>query len=179
MKRFKLLLSSLLLIPALAFSHGPSRQKVVEEIEINAAPDAVWNIISEFCSIADWHPGIKHCTADKGSEIGSIRTIELENGEKIKEKLFKLEPDKKKMLYAMEKLAQGRMIAGLPVATLSSTITVTDNGGTSTVQFKGAFYRSFSGPQPPPDQTDAACIVAVTKLYKAGLENIKVLAEAK
>ena len=177
MKHLKLSLLSILLVPALVFAHGPSRQKVVEEIEINAAPDKVWGIIKDFCSIQDWHSGIKSCSADKGSEIGSIRTIELENGEKITEKLFKLDADKKKILYAMEQLEKDRIIPGLPVATLSSTITVTDNGGKSKVQFKVAFYRAFPGPQPPADQTDAACIEAITKQYKTGLEGIKALAE--
>jgi len=177
MKHLKFILLSVLLVPALVFAHGPSRQKVVESIEIDAAPDKVWGIISEFCSIKDWNSGIKSCTADKGSEIGSVRTIELGNGEKITEKLFKLDAEKKKILYAMEQLEKGRIIPGLPVATLSSTITITDNGGKSTVQFKGAFYRSFPGPQPPPDQTDAACIEAVTTLYSSGLEGIKALAE--
>lgn len=177
MKHLKLLILSLILVPALASAHGPSRQKVIEEIEVNAAPDKVWAIISDFCSIAEWNPMIKSCTADKGSEIGSIRTIDLDNGEKITEKLYKLDTENKKMLYAMEKLEKGRIIKGLPIATLSTTISITDNGGKSTVQLKGAFYRSFSGPQPPPDQTDEACTEAVTKIYKAGLENLKVLAE--
>jgi Polyketide cyclase / dehydrase and lipid transport len=177
MKHLKLVFLSLLLVPALAFAHGPSRQKVVEEIEINAPADKVWGIISEFCSIQDWNPMIKSCTADKGSEIGSVRTIEFENGEKITEKLYKLDAEKMKTQYAMEQLEKGRIIPGLPVATLSSTITITDNGGKSTVQLKGAFYRSFSGPQPPPELTDTACTEAVTKLYKSGLENIKALAE--
>ena len=179
MNYLKLILLSILLIPALTFAHGPSRQKAVEEIEIDASVDQVWEIVSEFCSIADWNPMVNNCTADKGSEIGSIRTIELENGEKISEKLFKLDTDKKKILYAMEKLEEGRVIKGLPVATLSTTITVTDNNGKSIVKLKGAFYRSFTGPQPPPELSDAACIEAVTKLYTSGLNNIKTLAEAK
>lgn len=177
MKNLKLILLGLLLAPVLASAHGPSRQKVIEKIEINAAPDKVWAIISDYCSIAEWSPMIKSCTADKGSEIGSIRTIELDNGEKIKEKLYKLDAEKKKMLYAMQQLEKGRLIKGLPIATLSSTITVTDNGGKSSVQLKGAFYRAFSGPQPPADQTDEACTEAVEKLYKSSLEGLKALAE--
>ncbi len=175
--KHKSLILSLLLVPALSFAHGPSRQKVVEEIEINASPAKVWEIINDFCSIQDWNPEIKKCNADKGSAIGSVRTIEFANGEQVTEKLFKHDADNMKILYAMEQLEQGRVIKGLPVATLSTTTTVTDNGGKSKVQLKGAFYRSFSGPQPPPELTDAACIEAVTKLYKSGLENIKALAE--
>lgn len=176
MNYLKLSLLSILLVPALVFAHGPSRQKVVEEIEINAAPDKVWGIIKEFCSIQDWHPGIKSCTADKGSEIESVRTIELGNGEKIQEKLFKLDAENKKIQYAMQ-LEKGRVVKDLPIATHGATITVSENGSGSKVQWKGAFYRSFPGQQPPPELSDAACIEAVSKLYKTGLENIKALAE--
>ncbi|MCZ6802645.1 MAG: SRPBCC family protein [Proteobacteria bacterium] len=177
MKYLKQIILSILLIPTLVFSHGPSRQKVVEDIEINASPDKVWGIIKEFCSIQDWHPGIKSCTADKGSEIESVRTIELENGEKIKEKLYKLDTKNKKIQYAMLKLEGGRVVKDLPIATHGATITVSENGSGSKVQWKGAFYRSFPGQQPPPELSDVACIEAVTKLYKTGLENIKALAE--
>jgi len=171
MNYLKLSLLSILLIPALAFAHGPARQKTVVEIEVDASPDKV------FCSIADWNPMVTSCTATQGSEIGSIRTIEFDNGEKITEKLFKLDAGEKKILYAMEQLEKGRIIKDLPIATLSTTITVTDNGGKSTVKMKGAFYRAFPGPTPPEDKTDAACIEAVNKIYKSGLDNIKTLAE--
>ena len=89
MKYLKLCLLNMLLIPVLVMAHGPSRQKVVQEIEINASADKVWKIIENFCSIQDWHPSVTKCSADNGSEIKSIRTIELENGEKINEILFK------------------------------------------------------------------------------------------
>ena len=119
---------------------------------------------------------IKSCTADKGSEVESVRTIELENGEKIQEKLFKLDAENHRIQYAMQ-LEKGRVVPGFPIATHGATMTVTDNGGKSTVEWKGAFYRSFPGQQPPPELSDAACIEAVTKLYKSGLENLKALAE--
>ena len=176
MRKLKLIILSLLLVPALATAHGPSRQKVVEEIQVNASPDKVWAIISDFCSIKDWHPNINSCIADKGSEIESIRTIELANGEKINEKLFKLDNESMRMQYAMQ-LEKGRVVPGFPVATHGATITVSESDGGSTVQWKGAFYRSFPGQQPPPELSDAACIEAVSTLYKSGLENIKALAE--
>ena len=59
----------------------------------------------------------------------------------------------------------------------SENITITESNGISKVQWKGAFYRSFPGQQPPPELTDEACIKAVTNLYKTGLENIKKIAE--
>ncbi len=175
MKSIKLAVISLLLLPALALAHGPSRQKVTESIEIDASPDKVWAIVQDFCSIQDWHSGIKTCQSDSG-DIGAIREIELANGEKIKEKLFKRDAEKLRLQYAMQ-LEKGRVVEGLPIATHGSTITVSDNGGKSTVEWKGAFYRSFPGQQPPPELSDAACIEAVTKMYKDGLQGLKAMAE--
>ncbi len=170
----------MLLIPALVFAHGPARQKAIVEIEVDASPDQVWAVFSDFCSITNWNASmVKSCSATQGSEKGSIRTIEYDTGEKVTEKLYKNEPENKKVLYAMEQLEKGRIIKGLPIATLSTTITVTDNDGKSKVQMKGAFYRAFPGPTPPEDQTDEACIEAVTKLFKTGLEGIKAAAEGK
>ena len=48
MKYLKLCLLNMLLIPVLVMAHGPSRQKVVQEIEINASADKVWKIIENF-----------------------------------------------------------------------------------------------------------------------------------
>ncbi|MCG8325154.1 MAG: SRPBCC family protein [Thiotrichales bacterium] len=167
---------SLIIFPGLVFAHGPARVKVVKEIEINASPDKVWEIISDYCSIKDWHPDISECTADKGSETESVREITLANGEKIKEKLFKIDAGKKFMQYALQ-LEKGRIIEGLPVSTHGAKITVSESGGGAKVEWKGAFYRAFPGQNPPPEMSDETCKAAVEKLYVNGLDNIKKLAE--
>lgn len=162
------------MIPLLTLAHGPSRQKVVEEIEINASPDKVWEIIADYCSIKVWNPSITACESDSGSQPESIRTITLENGEQVKEKLVKYDPENFKIQYMMiEKNAKA-----MPIDTHGSTLMIksSDSGG-SVVIWKGAFYRSFPGPNPPPDQTDEAGKKIITDLYKSGLENIKILAE--
>lgn len=181
MNYLKLSLLSLLLVPSLVFAHGPARQKALVNIEVDAAPEKVWAIVSDFCSIPEWNSMVKTCSASQGSEKGSIRTIEYDTGEKVTEKLFKNDAANMKLLYAMEQLEKGRIMKGLPIATLSTTITVklADDGASSVVQMKGAFYRAFPGPTPPEDQTDAAAIAAVTTLYETGLAGIKTSAEGK
>ena len=58
MKYSQVILISILLIPSLVLAHGPSRQKVTQEIEVNASAESIGKIVGEFCSIQDWHPGI-------------------------------------------------------------------------------------------------------------------------
>lgn len=175
MKSIKLAVIGVLLLPALVFAHGPSRQKVTESIEIDAAPDEVWAILQDFCSIEEWHPSINACKSDQ-LDVGAIREIELANGEVIAEKLFKRDAEKMRLQYAMQ-LEKGRIIEGMPIATHGSTMTVSDNGGKTTVEWKGAFYRSFPGQQPPPELSNEACIEAVTRLYSEGLQGLKAMAE--
>ena len=162
------------LIPTLAAAHGPSRQKVVEEIEINASPEKIWAIIYDFCSIKNWHPDIKECESDNGSEPDSIRIITLENGEQVKEKLVKINPEEFKIQYMMTEPNPN----AFPINTHGATISVkAGDNGNSVVTWKGAFYRIFPGPNPPPDQTDEVGRKIITGLYKTGLENIKIQAE--
>jgi Polyketide cyclase / dehydrase and lipid transport len=181
MKHLKFLFLCFLLVPVLAFAHGPSRQKALVTMEVHASPTEVWAIVSDFCSITNWNSMVKTCNASQGSEKGSVRTIEYDTGEKVTEKLYKNDTENMKMLYAMEQLEKGRIMKGLPIATLSTTISITpaDNGASSLVQMKGAFYRAFPGPTPPEDQTDAAALAAVTTLYQTGLEGIKAAAGGK
>ncbi|MGH8549916.1 MAG: SRPBCC family protein [Methylococcales bacterium] len=53
-----MVLGLLMLTSSVAFAHGPVRQKVVEKINIAAAPDVVWGAIKNFGDMA-WLPGVK------------------------------------------------------------------------------------------------------------------------
>jgi hypothetical protein len=167
-------LLALLFIPLLAFAHGPSRQKVDQQIEINAPVAKVWGIISDFCSIKNWDPAVTACESDKGNEPDSTRTITLENGQKLKEKLVKYKPDDFTYQYMMIE----PNVNAFPINTHGSTISVkAADGGKSIVEWKGAFYRSFPGPNPPPELSDEAGTKALTEFYMQGLQKIKKLAE--
>jgi hypothetical protein len=176
MKLRSFLFTGLVLIPALCFAHGPSRQKVIKEIEIDASPEKVWSLIADYCAIKEWDPAITDCESDNGTQPDSIRTITLENGEKVKEKLIKHLPDQMKYQYMMIE----PNTRALPINTHGSSITVraNDKGGT-TVEWKGAFYRAFPGPNPPPELSDEAGHEKVGALYERGLKRLKELAESK
>ena len=167
------ILIMLLLIPSLVVAHGPSRQKLVKEIEINAPADKVWGIVSDFCSIKDWSPDVSGCESNKGNEPDSERTITLENGLSLKEKLAKYKPDDMSYMYFLTE----PNVDAFPVNTHSLTITVKDAGGKSKVEFKGAFYRSFPGPNPPPGLSDEDAAAKLGEFYMHGLEGIKKAAE--
>jgi len=50
-------------VPLTGEGHGPTRQKVVEKITIDAPAAAVWGRIRNFDALKDWHPAIAESPA--------------------------------------------------------------------------------------------------------------------
>lgn len=72
-----------------AIAHGPTRQKVTESIEINAAAADVWAAIKEFSDAASWLPMVESSTGEGGNEPGATRELTLGPGVIIYETLKK------------------------------------------------------------------------------------------
>ena len=174
---FGLLALSLLtlpLLPATALAHGPTRQKVIKEININAAPADVWKLVSDWNNWAAWHPAIESSTATAANEVGSVRTLKLKGGGQLVEEIEGLDAEAMTLKY------RAKDGGALPVTNYTSAVIVkaADGGGT-TVTWRGAFYRGFPNNDPPPDQNDEAAVAAVTGVYESGLANLKAVAEKK
>ena len=168
-----LALAALTLASSVALAHGPTRQKVVEKITIDAPADAVWAQIKDFDALAKWHPAVAESPADKGNTEGSVRTVKIKGGGSLVESLERYNAEGRSYTY------RAKDGGALPVTNYTSTITVSGDGAKSTVEWRGAFYRGFPNNDPPPDQNDEAAVKAVTGVYQAGLANLKSLAEKK
>lgn len=160
-------------LAAPAFAHGPTRQKVTEKITINAPADVVWAKIKNFDALKDWHPAVAESPADKGNTEGSVRSLKLKGGGQLIETLESYNDAQKKYSY------RAKDGGALPVTNYTSTIQVSGSGATSTVEWRGAFYRGYPNNNPPPDQNDEAAVKAITGVYQGGLENLKKLVESK
>lgn len=158
-----------------AGAHGPSRQKLTETVEINAAPAAVWDIIKDFGNAHAWMPMVAGTTSQGGNAAGATRELSLKKGGAIKEELKSYEADKMSFSYKMENPDCGV----LPVNNYSSNISVEAAGGGSKVTWNGAYYRCFLANNPPPDQNEEAANKAIEAVYKESLANLKALAEKK
>jgi len=167
MKRMAMF-AALLLAPALALAHGPTRQKVTETITIKASPDAVWAKVKDFGGMQTWHPAVASSTVTDGSKVGSVRVLTLKDGGKVEETLESMEDGTKKFSY------RAKDGGALPVTNYSSTLTVkAGDGGTTVVEWRGAFYRAYTNNDPPPDKNDEAAVKAITGVYTSGLANLK------
>jgi hypothetical protein len=61
----------------------------------------------------------------------------------------------------------------LPVSGYSSYFTVTPDGASTKLEWKGAFYRGYVNNNPPPELSDKAAVDAVTAFQRTGLEALK------
>ena len=68
----------ILLLSTPTNSHGPSRQKVSESIEINASSDEVWKIVSDFNNF-NWNKSVEKISASS-NDVGAERTIFFKSG---------------------------------------------------------------------------------------------------
>jgi hypothetical protein len=170
---FAVALAAIVAAPLLAppaEAHGPTRKKVTETIEINAPPEKVWAVIGNFQDMS-WHPAVVKQAGQNGDAIGATRRLTLPNDGTIDEELVKY--DAAKMFYSYRITAVDVKV--LPVTNYSSTISVLPgpDGKTSTVEWRGAFYRGYPNNDPPAELNDDAAIAAVTGVYKGGLEALK------
>lgn len=169
-----LLVAGLMLLPGLATAHGPSRQKVVETIEINASADKVWAVVGNFQDMS-WHPAFKKTEGKGGNDVGATRVLTVESGGTINEKLTKYDAAGRTLAYEITEVD----VKVVPVTNYAATITVKGEGDKSTVEWKSAFYRGFVNNDPPPELSDEAAVNAITGVYKTGLAALKAKLEGK
>lgn len=160
--------------PALA--HGPSRIKVVQTVDVARTPDQVWALVGDFDSIAKWHPAVASSPADHGNGVGSKRTLTLRapGDPHFDEELVKYDAAAHSYQYRIEKVDP----AVLPVNNYTAwfELSPSDSGGT-TIEWRAAFYRGYMLNDPPPELNDEASEAAIKAVLRAGLDNIKKLAE--
>ena len=154
-----------------AQAHGPTRKKVEETVEINAAPDKVWAVVGNFQDMS-WLPPVEKTEGKGGNGDKATRVLTLKGGATVEEELSKY-VDGKSYSYRIDKVD----VKVLPVNNYSSTIEVEPNGDKTTVTWSGAFYRGYMNNDPPPELNDEAAEKAVKGLYRTGLDALKAKVE--
>lgn len=157
-----------------AAAHGPTPQKVEESIAIAAPPAKVWDLVKNFDGLVSWNPLVETSTGTGGNEAGAERTVVLRDGGQLTDSLDEYVGDGMSYSY---RLATPD-IEAFPVSFYSATLAVKPGAdGGSEVTWDARLYRADTGNFPSETQNDAAAIDAVTKFYKAGLEELKKKAE--
>ena len=186
MKKLTLLLSlGAFAFTSVASAHGPVRQKLEQEITINAPAEKVWNIIKEYNDLS-WLPAIKGVTATGGNEKGASRTLTLKNGGTITEELKKYDAAKMSYAYKITDISTTHTIVHsgveekvpvFPVDNYAASIEVEAKNGATVVSWKTGYYRAYMNNNPPAEMNEEAAKTAVTAVLTEGLANLKALAE--
>ena len=169
-----LLLGATLAFAPSAFAHGPTPQKVEESIAIAAPPAKVWEIVENFDGFVAWNPLVETSQGTGGNKPGAERVVVLRSGGELKDSLDEYVEEEMSYSYRLDTPD----IEAFPVSFYSATLAVKPGAdGGSEVTWDARLYRADTGNFPSETQNDKAAIEAVTKFYKAGLEELKKKAE--
>ncbi len=175
MKLARAFLAILLAVSAAPLLAAEAREMSIEHsIVINARPEVVWEVVSDFNGLPRWLATIteSRIIAGKNREVGAIRELRRANGTKVEEKLIAYDPWNMSIGYTY--------VGGQVGATdYFPTMTVSDaGGGKSKVVWKARFKRvAYWTDNPPEGQDDATPLTNLNKVYPMGLANLKKIIE--
>lgn len=169
----KFALSLLLTVfSAVTMAHGPTPQKVIESVEIEAPAEKVWAIASQFGDIAKWQPALK--ASEGGDRPGDKRTLTFPNGEQLIEELDAKDEAAREYVYRLSK----ENVKALPASSYSVTFKIVPQGKSVSVEWKSRLYRGDTGNFPADDMNDEAATKAMQDFFRSGLQNLKKIVEA-
>jgi mxaD protein len=148
---------------------------VKKSVTIAAPADKVWEASKNFNALNTWHPALASDELQSGTNntVGAIRLLTLKGGGTIKEKLLQFDENGHRYRYAI-------IESVLPVSHYSATFVVTSLGANKTlVTWSGKFKRKNLSDTPPDNENDKAGTDAIEGVFKAGLDNLKKIVEAK
>jgi hypothetical protein len=137
---------------------GASAAEVIQKGTVNAPVDKVWATIGDFCGVKNWIAIVTKCEISRKDDSTIYRTITLNNGGVIMEKLLAWDGDHHSYSYAI-------VDSPLPVQGYKSTLKVEGSGATSEIVWTGNF-------QPKEVSEDEAKKV-ISGIYAAGIDAIK------
>lgn len=161
-------------LTSLSASANDAKLLMIEQsVVINAPAENVWTRIRNFNDLGAWHPAVKSTaiTSGENNKIGAMRLLTLQDGGTIQEKLLGYDAGKKSFTYSITE-------GVLPVSSyVSSVIVVSEDANHSKVVWRGDFKRKDLSETPAPGQDDETATNTISAVYRAGLDNLKKIAD--
>jgi hypothetical protein len=117
----------------------------------------LWAVISDFGSIARYIPAVAECKVE-GDGIGARRTLTLQGGGQVVERLASLEPDTKVLIYEI-------IDSVLPVRNYRSTMKIAASS-------EQACELHWSSTFDAKNATDAEAVAAISGIYEMGFAGL-------
>lgn len=125
---------------------------------INTSANKVWELISDFGGLDNFVEAITECTAD-GEDVGAIRTITLQDGGEVKEKLESLDNNKRVLEYSI-------LESPMPVKNYKGRMEVNRLNDTTSEFTWSSTFEAEGG-------TEKNMKKALAGLYSVGVEGLK------
>lgn len=91
-------------------------EKVNVSGTIPASANEVWKLVSDFGELNQFVEAVEKCTSDR-TGVGAVRTLTLQDGGIVKEKLQSLDNENRELTYTIEK-------SPMPIDNYTGTMTV-------------------------------------------------------
>ena len=165
----------LAMLAILCAAGGPAAAQGIlnshESIQIRASIWKVWDAVKEFDGLDKWHPMFSSDVIKSGgnNEVGTVRTMTVKDGPSFDEELLSFDALDKKFTY--------RLIdpVPLPVSDYVGSLQVSEGRrGYTLVQWNSAYRNNSDG-----KMKDEEVIDFINGAFRAGLENLKAMLEAK
>jgi carbon monoxide dehydrogenase subunit G len=155
--------------PATALAGTPLN--AYQHVYIKAPPAKVWQMIESFDQMQKWHPGVAKSEIVEGapSEVGSVREVRYGDGVSVREELTRHDRAGMRIDY--------RLVGGSPWGLKEYTAVmdvVEPKPGTSALIWRSSFLPAAASSA---DSADRALMSLVEENYRAGLHNLKRMAE--
>jgi mxaD protein len=163
-----------LLAPGISAAAAPELH-VKKTVTIAAPADKVWDASKNFNGLNTWHPALASDELQSGTNntVGAVRLLTLKGGGTIKEKLLQFDEKGHRYRYAI-------IESVLPVSHYSANFVVTSLGANKTlVTWSAKFKRKNLSDTPPDNENDKTATDTIEGVFKAGLDNLKKIVEAK
>lgn len=139
--------------------------EVKEEAVIEAPIQKVWQQITEFCAVANWHPAVEKCELRDGAGKKQERVLSLKGGGTIEEQLQSVTASRRTVRYTL-------LSGPLPVANYSASIALTAGTKTSTTVIWSSHFDAKGA------SNDEARKV-ISGVYTSGLQGLKAKLEQR
>lgn len=154
--------------PTLA--HGPTPQKIDEQIVVAVPPAAAWALVGNFANFAAWNPALSGSSADKGNAAESVRTLNFTKGGSVTEQLDEYLAGEMSLSYRSGRTTDPKV---LPASSYSARLRVVPDGSGSRIEWRCRAYRADTNNDPAPGLDDAAVVQALRAYIQPALTAAK------